>query len=276
VSERAPDPPRPREWSAAFAADLHLSAGDGSGIARATALVDLCASRCGRLFLLGDLFDLWISGAELAMVEFAPLFAALKRAAAGGLAIDFLAGNRDFNFTAADGAALGVRVAAQEEIDVEIDVEIDDAAGSLRLRLLHGDQLLRDDVAYQRMKRVVRSGPVRFMARHMPRLLTQSIGRRLRRYSDQVVGTKPAARLRIVPAAVRERFATGARVVLCGYVHRLARLDYGEGRELLVLFSFFESGAFVVVERGILRAADLSGALHDLPPAGPIEGPALA
>jgi UDP-2,3-diacylglucosamine pyrophosphatase LpxH len=276
VSGRAPDPPRPREWTAAFAADLHLSAGDRDGVARATALVDLCARRCRRLFLLGDLFDLWISGAELAMPEFAPLFTALKSAAAGGLALDFLAGNRDFNFTAADGAALGVRVATSEEIDVEIDASTDVGGGPLRLRLLHGDQLLRDDVAYQRMKRVVRSATVRFLARRMPRALTQSIGRRLRRYSDQVVGTKPAARLRIVPAAVRERFATGARAVLCGHVHRLARIDYGEGRELLVLPPFFESGAFVVVERGVLRAADLSGALHDLPPAGPIEGPALA
>jgi UDP-2,3-diacylglucosamine hydrolase len=268
VSERAAEAPRARAWSAAFAADLHLSASDRDGIARATDLVELCARQCGRLFLLGDLFDLWISGAELSMAEFAPLFTALKSAAAGGLAIDFLAGNRDFNFTVADGAAIGVRVATDEEIDVTID--------SVGLRLLHGDQLLRDDVAYQRMKRVVRSGAIRFMARHMPRALTQSIGRRLRRYSDQVVGTKPPGRLRIVPAAVRERFTSGARAVLCGHVHRLERLDFGEGRELLVLPPFFESGEFVVLERGSLRVADLSGAVRDLPAARPIEGPALA
>jgi UDP-2,3-diacylglucosamine hydrolase len=256
-----------RSWSAAFAADLHLAASDADGVARATALVDVCARSTGRLFLLGDVFDLWISGDELSMGEFAPLFASLRRATAAGLAVDFLAGNRDFNFTAADGAALGVRVAADEEFDVDLD-------GS-KLRLLHGDQLLQDDVAYQRMKRVIRSGPLRFLARHMPAALTQSIGRRLRRYSDQVVGAKPAGRLRIVPDAVRARFATGSRSVLCGHVHRLERLDFGGGRELLVLPPFFESGRFVVLERGFLREADLSGSLRDLPAAAPIEGAPL-
>lgn len=255
-------------FSAAFAADLHLAASDATGVARASALVELCARSAARLFLLGDLFDLWISGAELAMGEFAPLFAALRSAATGGLAIDFLAGNRDFNFTAADGAAVGVRVAADEEIEVELD--------SQRLRLLHGDQLLRDDVAYQRMKRVIRSAPIRFLARHLPDFVTQRIGRRLRRYSDRVVGTKPAAKLRIVPAAARERFASGTRALLCGHVHRMARLDFGGGRELLVLPPFFESGEFVVLERGVLRAADLSGAVRDLPAAAPIEERALA
>jgi UDP-2,3-diacylglucosamine hydrolase len=269
VSERPSDreSPAPR-WSAAFAADLHLAARDAAGVARATKLVELCARSTRRLFLLGDLFDLWISGAELAMGEFAPLFSALTSAAASGLAIDFLAGNRDFNFTAADGAAVGVRVAADEEIDVELDAQ--------KLRLLHGDQLLVDDLAYQRMKRVIRSAPLRFMARHLPKSVTQRIGRRLRRYSDRVVGSKPAAKLRIVPAAARTRFESGSRAILCGHVHRMARLDFGGGRELLVLPPFFESGEFVVLERGVLRAADLSGAARDLPAAAPIEEQALA
>jgi UDP-2,3-diacylglucosamine hydrolase len=252
-----------RDWSAAFAADLHLSAGDGEGLARAGELLATCARNSARLFLLGDVFDLWISGDELSMPEFAPLFASIRTAVAAGLRVDFLAGNRDFNFTRAHGAALGVAVASEEEIDVELD--------GVRLRLLHGDQLLRDDVAYQRMKRVIRSAPLRLLARHLPAALSHSLGRRLRRYSDRSVRAKPAARMRIVPAAVAERFAAGSRVVLCGHVHRMARLDCGSGRELLVLPPFFESGRFVVLSGGTLREADASGTLRDLPPAVPIE-----
>jgi hypothetical protein len=55
----------------------------------------------------------------------------------------------------------------------------------------------------------------------------------------------------------------------------MERLDFGGGRELLVLPPFFESGRFVALERGFLREADLSGSLRDLPAAAPIEGPAL-
>lgn len=252
-----------REWSAAFAADLHLSAGDGEGLARAGELLSTCARNAARLFLLGDVFDLWISGDELAMPEFAPLFASFRAAAAAGLRVDFLAGNRDFNFTPAHGAALGVAVAGAEELDVELD--------GARLRLLHGDQLLLDDVGYQRLKRVLRSAPLRLLARRLPAVVTQALGRRIRRYSSRAVQAKPSLRMRIVPEAVDARFAGGSRVVLCGHVHRLQRLDFGGGRELLVLPPFFESGRFVVLAGGTLREADVSGALRDLPAATPIE-----
>jgi UDP-2,3-diacylglucosamine hydrolase len=249
----------PKEWSAAFAADLHLAPADRDGIARAIQLVELCRARAERLWLLGDVFDLWTSGAELAMAEFQPLFAALRAARADGLAIDFLAGNRDFNLTARDGERAGMTAHAEEEVEVTL-------AGR-RYLLLHGDQLLTDDVAYQRFKKFVRSGWFRFLTRRVPDAVSFAIGRRLRRYSDRVVGTKPLAKLRIVPAAVRARLPPGAASMLCGHVHRLERIDYGEGRELLVLPPFYEEGRFVVATGDGLRVATLAGALADLPAA---------
>jgi UDP-2,3-diacylglucosamine hydrolase len=246
-------------WTAAFAADLHLAPADREGIARAVTLIELCRERAARLFLLGDLFDLWTSGAELALPELSPLFDSLRRAKASGLAIAFLAGNRDFNFTAADGARVGIDVQGEEELAVELD--------GRGFRLLHGDQLLRDDVAYQRMKAVIRSGPARFLARHLPEGFSLALGRRLRRYSDRVVPRKESGRLRIVPEAVRARFTRERERMLCGHVHRLDRIDFGAGRELLVLPPFYEEGRFLVLSRGELAIATLDGALHELPAA---------
>lgn len=248
-----------KPWDAAFAADLHLAAADGEGVERATRLVDLCRERAGSLYLLGDVFDLWTSGAELELAGFRPLFQALRGARERGLSIDFLAGNRDFNFTAQDGASVGVTVQAAEELAVTL-------AGR-RLLLLHGDQLLLDDVAYQRMKRVIRGRTLRFLARHLPSPISLALGRRLRRYSRHVVPTKSAARLSIVPAAVRERLAAGFDALLCGHVHRLERIDFGGGKELLVLPPFFEEARFVVVAGGALHLASLDGALLPLPAA---------
>ena len=246
-------------WTAVFAADLHLAAADRDGIARAIALVRLCRERATRLFLLGDLFDLWTSGAELSLPELAPLFDALREAKAAGLAIDFLAGNRDFNFTAADGARVGIDVHGEEELALELD--------GRGFRLLHGDQLLRDDVAYQRMKSVIRSGPLRFLARHLPDGVTLALGRRLRRYSDRVVPRKESGRLRIVPDAVRARFTRERERMLCGHVHRLDRIDFGAGRELLVLPPFYEEGRFLVLAGGELSVGTLDGRRQELPAA---------
>src|SRR5262249_30262308 len=137
------------EWTAAFAADLHLSAGDGEGLARAGEPLATGPRRTGRLFLPGDVFDPSISRDPPPLPALAPLFAAIRAAVAAGLRVDFLAGNRDFNFTRDHGDALGVAVAPTEELEVELD--------GARLRLLHGDQLLLDDKGYQRLKRVLRS-----------------------------------------------------------------------------------------------------------------------
>jgi UDP-2,3-diacylglucosamine hydrolase len=252
-----------RRWSAAFAADLHLAAADADGVARAVQLVELCALRAARLFLLGDVFDLWTSGVELGLEGFAPLFASLRAARDRGLAVDFLAGNRDFNFTHADGAQVGVAAHDEEELALELD--------GVRMRLLHGDQLLSDDVAYQRMKRVIRAAPARFLARHLPSALSLAMGRRLRRYSARVAPAKEEARLRLVPATVRARFAGQDQWLLCGHVHRFERVDCGGGRQLLVLPPFFEESRFVVLERGELAAASLDGSTAPLPAARLLE-----
>jgi UDP-2,3-diacylglucosamine hydrolase len=248
-------------WSAAFVADLHLAASDAEGVARAVALVELCAARTPRLYVLGDLFDLWVTGDELSLPGFAPLFEALRAARARGLEIHFLAGNRDFNFLERDGARCGVTVHAEEELPVALD--------GRRLLLLHGDQLLLNDVGYQKLKRVVRGRTVRWCARHLPRPLALWIGRRVRRYSASAVARKDEARFELVPAAVRARLDAGADALLCGHVHVLQRVDYGAGRELLVLPPFFEESRFVVLARGKLEVAALDGTTSEPPPARP-------
>ncbi len=247
----------PRRWSAAFAADFHLTPTHPEGIRRAVEWLRLCQARTSRLFLLGDVFDLWTSGAELSMPELAPLFDALRSAHATGVQIDFIAGNRDFNFTVADGAAVGIDVHVEEELRLEVD--------GLSLHLLHGDQLLRDDVGYQRLKWVLRSAPLRFLARHVPAALSLAFGRRVRRYSASAAPAKPRHQLRIVPEAVVERLSGERERMICGHVHRLERIGFGGGRELLVLPPFYESGRFAVAVGGALRIAALDGSESDLP-----------
>jgi len=244
-------------WSAAFAADLHLAPVDREGVDRAVALVGLCRARTGRLYLLGDVFDLWVSAAMLRVTEFAPLYRALREAAAAGLATTFLPGNRDFNLTPADGRALGVAV-VDEDHPTRVDGE--------DLWLTHGDGFLTGDRSYQRYKRVIRSRPLRALARRLPAPLALHLARRLRRYSARAVPAKDPARLAIDPARVRACLDRGARRVLCGHVHRAARVDHGAGRELLVLPPFVEQGEFLVLSGGEFHLGRLDGTLAPFAP----------
>jgi hypothetical protein len=80
-----------REWSAAFAADLHLSAGDGEGLARAGGVsrrAPFGGSSCSATSSTLD------SGDELRRSS--RRFASFRRRR-GGAARRLLAGNRDFN-----------------------------------------------------------------------------------------------------------------------------------------------------------------------------------
>ena len=231
-----------RPWRTVVAADLHLTPSDTQGLARMGALLAMASERAQRLLLLGDLFDLWLTGAERGVPQFASLFSALRAARAAGCSIEFIPGNRDYNFTRADGAALGIDVAADEELDAEF-------AGR-KTRFLHGDQLLTDDHGYQFMKRLVRSGVVRWLTRRLPPTLPLAIGRRLRRYSDRAVPRKSNHAVRIVPEAVAARVAAGSQLVVCGHVHRFERRLLPGGGELLVVPPFCDDGAYLVELRG--------------------------
>jgi UDP-2,3-diacylglucosamine hydrolase len=250
----------PGRWTAVFAADLHLRARDAAGIRRAVELLDLCAARAERLYLLGDVFDLWTSRALLRLDEMQELYHAFRRSAAAGLRTTFLPGNRDFNLTPDVGAELGFEV-AEEEITVELD--------GVCVHLLHGDGLLLNDVAYQRMKVVLRSFPLRFLARHLPGRLSLALARRLQGYSRRAVAHKPAERMGIVPAAVEDRFRRHrCAAMVCGHVHRGERRRFGAGRELLVLPAFLEEARFLALSGGAFLAGDLSGSLVPFEPSG--------
>ena len=246
------------QWQAAFAADLHLQATQPAGLQRAVQLLECCQQRSKQLFLLGDVFDLWISHGQLRMPEYQELFAVLRRVTGEGLRVVFIPGNRDFHFDAATGHELGIEVVG-EQLLVDCD--------GMRWCLTHGDQFLLDDVKYQRYKAFIRSRPMLWLGRTLPDRIGLAVARRIRRATIRSLQGKPPVHLRIVPKAVQKCFDAGAQRVLCGHVHRAERVDFGARRELLVLPPFLESGQFLVATEGKVLAAGLDGQTRRFAPA---------
>jgi cytidylate kinase len=237
-----------KTWQAAFAADLHLQAGDPRGIERACRLLRACSQRTSNLYLLGDVFDVWTSASLLRLAEMQSLYATFREVTGAGLSIHFLPGNRDFNLTAKVGTQLGFEVGG-EHLEVE--------CSGRRFHLCHGDSLLTRDVGYQRLKRVLRSWPARMLAQHLPAPLAQAAARRLRRYSQRLVPQKRPDYLAIVPEAVADLLQGGCEKLICGHVHYAERIEYPGGGELLVLPAFLEEARFAVVKDGCLELLDL-------------------
>ncbi|MFO0982076.1 MAG: UDP-2,3-diacylglucosamine diphosphatase [Planctomycetota bacterium] len=221
-----------------FAADFHLLPDDVPELARFAAFLDHAAGATRDLYLLGDVFDVWVGPRALALKGYATAFRALERAATRGLKMTLIPGNRDFNLDAGTGERLGLQVRGETwTIDLF----------ARRTLLTHGDAFLTDDIAYQRMKRVLRSRPLRFLARHLPLSVSERLAARLRARSRRAVTAKHPRTMRLVPEAVRALTPADARVAICGHVHRPQR-QVMLGVELWTLGAF-EDGWYLEATR---------------------------
>ena len=103
-------------------------------------------TRADAVFILGDLFEVWI-GDDMAERGFEARCVDVLSAAAARTTVAFMPGNRDFLVGDAMLAGAGVSRLADPTVVV---------AFGARVVVSHGDALCIDDVAYQRYRSVVR------------------------------------------------------------------------------------------------------------------------
>ena len=205
--------------AAYFISDLHLTAARGAAIQQ---LVDFTArvpDSGDTLYVLGDLFDYWAGdddGLDTAPGQRAA--AAFAAAAARGVGLYFLPGNRDFLIGAAFCEAARLTLLAD---NAAFDVH------GARTVLLHGDTLCTDDRAYQQFRTTVRSRDWcdDFLARPAPERRSEIEA--LRAKSETEKAAKPEAIMDVNAAAVRNLFReSNAARMIHGHTHRPAAHDY--------------------------------------------------
>ncbi len=240
--------------------DLHVPEGGGQ-VARwlATVLANAGARRA-RVLVLGDLFDTYITPAQLRAgiwKETAAMFAGAVRAGAG---IAVLHGNRDFllgdEWTRATGAVVvrgGMRI----------------RLAGVRALLLHGDELCQDDVPYQRAKKWLRRPLLRAIARRLPLWLALRVAARARQRSRQVIQQGDQARFLPTAAAIQLALQAEVEWVVFGHIHRRAR-GLCAGGAYWVLPAFDEEGVHLQAGQE-LSYVDVHGAPL-MAPAGPLPG----
>jgi UDP-2,3-diacylglucosamine hydrolase len=213
------------EPGALIVGDLHLEP-DG----RAERFAEwVAASRLPRLVILGDLFEAWFGPSLIG--DYRPVLDALRAQVDAGTAIDVIPGNRDFLLDAHFEAASGAQVRPEGMVGV--------LPGGERVLCIHGDELCTNDHAYQRLRRVLRSGPVLWLAPRMPAVVGRGIAARLRSASRRAVPAKPAPEKAQVPAEAAARaLAADARAVVCGHAHRQRDDALDGGARWLVVDAF--------------------------------------
>ena len=232
-----------------FASDMHLAAQRPDAVAAFSGFLSGPVRRAERLYLLGDVFDLWL-GDDDGRRPHAGIEAALAETVAAGVPIDLIRGNHDFLLGAAFAERTGCRL-ADEPLVIEVMGE--------RAVLLHGDTLCTRDVEYQAFRRYARDpGNQRaFLARPMEERALEAA--RIRATSNDRTRLKPEDIMDVTDEeVVRVLSRCGATRMIHGHTHRPAvhRLDLEIGPATrIVLGDWYDQGTVGVWDEAGCRLA---------------------
>jgi UDP-2,3-diacylglucosamine hydrolase len=201
-----------------------------------------------RLFLLGDIFDLWVGPKQTALPYVVPIIRKMREVTAAGIEVHYMAGNRDFNFDArVNGGPPPRRLPETLTVD----------SGGHRLFLTHGDLLCTNDRAYRRARSIGRSLPVRFALAHLPLALSTFLSDGYRRLSARAVARKSRWEKAVDFSRVRAHLLHGHDAVVCGHVHRAARyrvaMPEDRSGEFITLGDWHREGVYLVSREGRLQ-----------------------
>ena len=207
--------------SALFASDMHLGEHDPATAQRFCALLQQVAAQTSHVFLLGDLFEVWVGDDQSDPVT-RQVLAAFRALTAGGKMLYIMRGNRDFLIDAA-GSPAPRSLTAQCGAHLLIDPCVIDLFG-LRVLLLHGDTLCVDDTAYQQFRAQTRAPAWQANFLAMPLAERLKVARQLRERSEHEKQIKAGYLMDVNDAEVIRVMSDAAVATLIhGHTHRPAQ-----------------------------------------------------
>jgi len=196
-----------------FVSDVHLHADRPHMVDAFTGFLGRCAGRAGALYILGDLFDIWL-GDDDDTPPHPAICEALLQLTGSGVEVHVMHGNRDFLLGEGFAAVTGCRLIH--------DPAVIDLYGTPTL-LMHGDTLCTDDAEYQAMRRQVRDPA--WQQRMLALSLEQrrELGRQIREESRIRSDSKKPEIMDVTAAAVEAAMLEhGVTQLIHGHTHRPA------------------------------------------------------
>ena len=199
---------------ALFVSDLHLQASHPRTAAAFQRFLAERAVHASELYLLGDVFEYWAGDDDRSEPFNLTVIDALHALSGRGVAIYWLAGNRDFLAGAEFARAAGLTLLPEPHLIT--------IAGR-RITLVHGDAECTDDLAYMAFRAQVRAPAWQQQFLAMPLAQRKAIIAGLREGSREAHAGKTMAIMDVTPEAVRQLHAqTGADIIIHGHTHRPA------------------------------------------------------
>jgi len=238
-----------RAW---FVSDLHLVAEDD---ARGRLFLELlerirCDEKTTHLFLLGDIFDLWLADHDYFVTRFPAVLAALTALRERGIELHYFEGNHDLHLERFWARRMGFKVHPGP---------FETRLGDLRVRLEHGDEMDPEDRGYLFLRWLLRTPPIRFLLLHLPGSAVAWLGERASAHSRDYTSNRKS----VSAAAAVEKIRVHARkvhqlqpfdLIISGHVHvrddAVIHSDHGEARSVNLGSWFDRPCVFCLDERG--------------------------
>jgi UDP-2,3-diacylglucosamine hydrolase len=244
----------PARTLALFISDLHLQEAHPRTAEAFFRFLDERASAAGQLYLLGDIFEYWAGDDDLGSPFHQRIVGALRALADAGIALFWLAGNRDFLVGTEFARAAGLTLLAEPYVTT---------VGGQRIAIVHGDAQCTGDVKYMAFRAQVRDPAWQQQFLAMPLAQRKAIIAGLREGSREAHSTKSYEIMDVTPDAIAALHeATGSDVIIHGHTHRPALHEQdGKRRYVLPDWELDQEPA-----RGGWIAIDSDGALtrHDV------------
>lgn len=223
-----------------FISDCHL---DPRRPEISAALIQFLQSRAAaarRLYILGDLFEVWLGDDDPADGH-QQVIDTLSELAVS-CEIFFIAGNRDFLLGEDFAARVGMTLLREPHF-----LQLEQS----RVMLLHGDTLCTDDHEYQKFRVMVRDPA--WISATLARSLTErgQVAARLRDDSKAAKSLKASEIMDVSETTVAECFrANAADVIIHGHTHRPALHRYAAGLLRIVLGDWAREPSFLSWQPG--------------------------
>ncbi len=234
-----------------FIADAHLRDPQDENYRKLLDFLDSQSGRVRTLYLLGDIFQFWIGRRFAGFPPYQPLLDRLKTLRASGVGIVYVEGNHDFYLGSYFGGDLGCLV-LPDGGEVDIDGQ--------RVYLTHGDQVNPEDVGYHRLRRFLRSGFIRLVARLVsPEFIWRIARWGSRKSAESRVGkTMRRAPTDLLLAYARPRFEEGCTAMISGHYHQPI-FEKTENGTLIALGDWITDYSYAVYENGEFRLETFQG-----------------
>lgn len=225
-----------------FISDLHLSQ-DRPDISRLFIhFLNDIATQAASLYILGDLFEVWL-GDDMILPDYQAPIDAMRRLSDHGTRIHVMYGNRDFlmkdTFEQLTGATI---------ID---EPHIIDLYGTTTL-LLHGDTLCTDDVEYQKFRMMVRNPlwQAEMLAKSPQERL--ALAKKFREISKTETAQKTNDIMDVNQRAVEQTMLENeVQQLIHGHTHRPAVHNFtlnGKPAKRIVLADWYHDGSYLAAD----------------------------